>query len=474
MFTKFFSITLGFVLLGTAGAYETDQYSFLDMNLKDASVELNNIVNQGLKAATSGYVGPRDEEKLGEQIALLFSSRQLERWVNSSGNIETASDKKISIFNTTTFMASPIIRVKGLSHTINLCGVHTGSDKMSHFFGVGGILGHIYNKNLKKGRDSAEAEKHALNFSIFTEKTLWGELTTNIYSNADLVANYEGYLFLRGLFEDGIGPHQTALIRWEGDRPVLTREFNFCDYVSNYWSEAVNESYIQGHLARQVKKQLAYMCLNGYVARHKDKLFPADRAELEQRYQKLGLKRKGHLTLENVCRTVSAWPEEEKTKFLLQQKELNARYAPSNDLPSMRNNDSQQTIEELAESASALCKRKFKKAMSEHQAISQFYQTEIAPWLPELNMEGLNVLNAKQKGRLYQDHLARTCSEMPIPGQAADSFTLCLSADSQKVEDTFYHFKRKKMERFSLESLHGILDEKAYVYRTIPMLCRWY
>ena len=36
--------------------------------------------------------------------------------------------------------------------------------------------------------------------SVTTERGVFGALTTGIYSNADLVANYEGYRFYRGLF----------------------------------------------------------------------------------------------------------------------------------------------------------------------------------------------------------------------------------------------------------------------------------
>mgnify|MGYP001613906114 FL=1 len=56
--TFFVSILLSFFgLMQTASyAYETDQYSFLDLDLKDASIEINNIINQGLKAATSRFV----------------------------------------------------------------------------------------------------------------------------------------------------------------------------------------------------------------------------------------------------------------------------------------------------------------------------------------------------------------------------------------------------------------------------------
>ena len=46
--------------------------------------------------------------------------------------------------------------------------------------------------------------------------------------------------------------------------------------------------------------------------------------------------------------------------------------------------------------------------------------------------------------------------------------------DKLLLSDHYYFFRKGRMERTSLEGLHGINNEKAYVFRTIPMLCRWY
>ena len=62
-------------------------------------------------------------------------------------------------------------------------------------------------------------EEHILGRGTFNERWLFGQLTTSIYSNADLVANYEGYRFYRSLFEDGVVPGKPAIVRFAGDAP---------------------------------------------------------------------------------------------------------------------------------------------------------------------------------------------------------------------------------------------------------------
>ncbi len=57
---------------------------------------------------------------------------------------------------------------------------------------------------------------------------------TGSYSNADLVANYEGYRFYRSLFDDDVISGKTAILRWENNRWVIQREFDWADHVNEY------------------------------------------------------------------------------------------------------------------------------------------------------------------------------------------------------------------------------------------------
>ena len=77
----------------------------------------------------------------------------------------------------------------GVSPTIKVAGVFFGTDKIGHFFSQGRKFYGRY----RRLRDESKAARQA----IFTENWLFGRLTTGIYSNADLVANYEGYRFYR-------------------------------------------------------------------------------------------------------------------------------------------------------------------------------------------------------------------------------------------------------------------------------------
>ena len=68
---------------------------------------------------------------------------------------------------------------------------------------------------------------------------LFGQATTGDYSNADLVANYEGHRFYRSLFEDDVIPGKKAIVRWDGKRWQVQRAFAWSDHVNPWWDEAL-------------------------------------------------------------------------------------------------------------------------------------------------------------------------------------------------------------------------------------------
>ena len=71
------------------------------------------------------------------------------------------------------------------------------------------------------------SEQEAAERSAYTERAIFGQMTTGSYSNADLVANYEGHRFYRSLFEDNIVPGKPAILRWENDAWVIQRPYTW-------------------------------------------------------------------------------------------------------------------------------------------------------------------------------------------------------------------------------------------------------
>jgi hypothetical protein len=121
----------------------------------------------------------------------------------------------------------------------------------------------------------------------YNERWIFGQLTTSVYSNADLVANYEGYLFYRSLFEEGIVPGKPPIVRFAGGRAALAREFDWADHVNDYWDEALNPSYMSPALGKAVRQALLTVCDDYELAPSAFAI--RDEEALRARYAAIGL-----------------------------------------------------------------------------------------------------------------------------------------------------------------------------------------
>jgi hypothetical protein len=144
----------------------------------------------------------------------------------------------------------------------------------------------------------------------FAERWLFGQLTTGVYSNADLVANYEGYRFYRSLFEADAVAGKGPLLEWVEGKPVQVRDFDWADHANDFWDEALNPSWFSAGLGRWMRRTLPAMC-SEYLLRP-DEYVPRDEERLRRRYEGLGLKEALRYRLDRVCapqRREGAWPE---------------------------------------------------------------------------------------------------------------------------------------------------------------------
>jgi hypothetical protein len=133
----------------------------------------------------------------------------------------------------------------------------------------------------------------------FNERWIFGQATTSIYSNADLVANWEGYLFYRSLFEDGIVPGKSAIVRFDSGGARIVRPFTWRDHVNDYWDEALNPSYASPALTRFLTERLADFC--GDYRRAPARFVAAADGALAARYAAIGLRPRPDLRIDTVC-----------------------------------------------------------------------------------------------------------------------------------------------------------------------------
>lgn len=292
------------VALGLAAAlagYETDQYTNRLQPIADAQPILEQVVNQALTHIASGWRGGADRYgftlAVFHQLGGLYWVDRIERVAIKSPEIERLPQfRHHSIYDGLPFTARRVNYIFGVGRTIKLAGVLTGSDKLGHFFSQG--------KKYYMSRLAGWREEHILGRGTFNERWLFGQLTTSVYSNADLVANYEGYRFYRSLFEDGIVPGKPAIVRFAGDRAVIERPFSWSDHVNDYWDEALNPSHMSPAMAKSIQQAILKVCPD--YERAPERFRVRDEAALEVRYEGIGLKPAPENSVPFVCSVASA------------------------------------------------------------------------------------------------------------------------------------------------------------------------
>lgn len=285
-----------FGLAAVAPAYETDQYTHRLQPLADAQPVLEGVVNQALLRAAREWRGGADRYgftlAIFNQLGGLYWVDRIERLAIESPEIERLPQRgHHSIYDGLPFTARRVNYVFGVGMTIKLAGVLLGSDKLGHFFSQG--------KKYYMSRLAGWREEHVLGRGIFNERWLFGQMTTSIYSNADLVANYEGYLFYRSLFEDGIVAGKPAIVRFSGDRAEIRRPFSWSDHVNDYWDEALNPSHMSPAMAKGIQQAILRVCPDYERA---PEAFEVRNAEaLAARYAGIGLKPAPENSVPVVC-----------------------------------------------------------------------------------------------------------------------------------------------------------------------------
>ncbi len=283
-------------LAAAAAAYESDQYSNRLVQLADSAPVLDRKVNRALAAVAAEWRGPEDRWRFARKIYWKLGGLhwvdRIERWAMDSDEVEKLPQRRHrSIFDDAPLHVARVNWFFGVGPTIRLAGSLVGSDKLGHFFsqGIKYYASHLLGWN----------EDHVLGRGRFNERWIFGQLTTSVYSNADLVANYEGYRFYRSLYERDVVAGKGPIVAFRADRAEILRLFSWSDHVNDYWDEAVHPSHVSPGLASYLERTLPSLC--GEYWRAPERYLPAQGDELAERYRDLGLKPAPELRLDRIC-----------------------------------------------------------------------------------------------------------------------------------------------------------------------------
>ena len=285
------------------GAYETDQFNNRLQPIADSSALMNRQVTLAIANSITSWQGPRDDMKVVNGIYNKIGGRhwvdKLERFAMHSVDIaKLDTPSHDSIYSGHPIWATRVAALFGVGPTLRINDTLVGTDKFGHFLSQGRKF---YRRWLKVENESRAAEQ-----SAFTERALFGQMSTGSYSNADLVANYEGYRFYRSLFEDNIIDGKPAILSWENDHWIMQRPFEWADHINDYWDEALNINHFDKVLYPHMKERLLTFCDDYLKA---PELFEInDEDVLMQRYQDIQLRDTSELRLNALCVDEDATP----------------------------------------------------------------------------------------------------------------------------------------------------------------------
>lgn len=277
-------------------AHETDQLSNRSEPIADSTELLNRKVNEGLAEIVEKWHKDDDRMAMVNAIFRRFGSRLLvdpiEKWAIKSPEVEKLTTGRYdSVYSGHPIWAVRVTKFFGINKTIRINDQLIGTDKLGHFVSQG----RKFYRRFLRYRSEEKAAKQA----AFAEFAVFGQMSNGNYSNADLVANYEGHRFFRSLFEDDIVPGKPAILRWEGDRWVIQRQFDWADHVNEYWDEALNINHFDAMLYKHMHERFISFCPQYWEA---PSLYTiVDEEPLKARYAHLGLKENSVLRLDSLC-----------------------------------------------------------------------------------------------------------------------------------------------------------------------------
>ncbi len=283
-------------LPAAAIAYETDQFTNRDQPIADSTELLNRRVNETIEEIVDGWKKGHDELAVVSAIYHKIGGHhwvdKLELWAMKSDEVDKLDTLRYdSVFSDLPLYAVRVTKFFGVGKTFRVNDQLIGSDKIGHFLSQG----RKYYKRYRRSGSEAQAGER----SAYTERALFGRMTTGSYSNADLVANYEGHRFYRSLFEDDIVAGKLAILRWENDGWIIQRNYDWADHVNEYWDEALNVNHFDSWLYKHMHERFVSLCPLYW---ENPELYTIENeAPLQERYAHLELHDTRELRLDSLC-----------------------------------------------------------------------------------------------------------------------------------------------------------------------------
>lgn len=294
-----FATFVAFVLLAwpaAVPAHETDQITNRTDPIADSTEALNREVNKKIVAVIKKRRHDEDRMRIVNALFRKLGSRllvdRIEKWAIKSPEVEKLPTGRFdSVYADHPIWAVRVTKFFGIGETIRVNDQLIGTDKLGHFISQGRKY---YRRFLRFNSEEAAARQAA-----YAEFLVFGQLSNGNFSNADLVANYEGHRFFRSLFEDNIVPGKPAILHWDGEGWIIQRKFDWADHVNEYWDEALNVNHYDRLLFPYMHERLVAECPNYW---QDPSLYTiADEERLMERYAHLGMKENSVLRLDSLC-----------------------------------------------------------------------------------------------------------------------------------------------------------------------------
>ncbi|MBX7258477.1 MAG: hypothetical protein K1Y02_19090 [Candidatus Hydrogenedentes bacterium] len=242
----------------TVLAAETDQFLVWDVELRDSAPALNTYLNQETErflAEENALHGAEHSAALVTQDLYLYLFRsildsRLRHFVMTAPDIDRYPPSTISYpehLEMSIYSAKSFPFILPMARTIRIGDVYLGIDKLSHFFGFGRRYFKRYVRLREEGYPEDVAMEKTVEWGMWYERYLVGNLTDGIYSYADLEANFQGMMMARSFSE---GP--TPLLVRTGDKWTLARPIDIRDFVNPGFDESYNCSRFMGTRRSQV------------------------------------------------------------------------------------------------------------------------------------------------------------------------------------------------------------------------------
>lgn len=236
---------------------ETDPYTNRVIDVDDSLEALDEKVNEALDRISSNWTSGCNERAfifaVYRDLGGFHWVDKIERWAMFAPEIDRLPIKRSeSVYADIPILASSGARIGNFTRTLNVAGYYISTDKLGHFFSQGRKF---YERYKRLGTVAKAARRTAM-----WESFIWGQLLSGIYSNADLVANYEGFLFYRGLFHSDVVNNQSAIFQCEDGSLVKQREFTWADHVNSLWDEMINPSDYRHALVPAIERRMLRLC----------------------------------------------------------------------------------------------------------------------------------------------------------------------------------------------------------------------